>query len=80
MEKIFEGCSIYCTGTFNSHNKSELKTIVENLGGTYAKGFNNTLSYLVVGNLKGSTKTEKALEKGIKVLQEDEFLVMIGEK
>lgn len=79
MSKIFDDCTLYCTGTFRSHDKSELKAIVEDLGGIYAKGFNNSLSYLVVGSLKGSTKTSKALEKGIKILTEDEFLKMIGE-
>lgn len=78
MTKIFNGLKIYCSGTFESHNKKELKVIVENLGGEYAKGFAKSLDYLVIGKLKGSSKEAKALDSGIKVLQEDEFLTMIG--
>jgi len=79
MTKIFEGLKIYCSGTFESHDKKELKTIVEDLGGEYAKGLSKSLSFLVIGKLKGSSKEAKALDAGIKVLQEDEFLAMIGE-
>lgn len=39
MTKLFEGCKIYCTGTFQSHDKKELTAIIEGLGGEYAKGF-----------------------------------------
>jgi len=80
MDSVLNGLKLYCTGTFESHKKEELKSIVESLGGEFANGFNKSLDYLVVGKLKGSSKTQKALDAGIKVLQEDEFLVMIGEK
>jgi len=80
MSGIFTGLKLYCTGTFESHKKEELKSIVESLGGEFANGFNKSLDFLVVGKLKGSSKTQKALDAGIKVLQEDDFLEMIGEK
>jgi len=80
VDSVLNGLKLYCTGTFESHKKEELKSIVESLGGEFANGFNKSLDFLVVGKLKGSSKTQKALDAGIKVLQEDEFLAMIGGK
>ena len=79
-EGIFSRKKIYCTGTFASHKKEELKAIVESLGGEFANGYVKSLSYLVVGNLKGSTKTLKAEKDGVEILSEDRFLEMIREE
>jgi DNA ligase (NAD+) len=76
-EGIFTGKKIYCTGSFASHKKNELKDIVTSLGGEFANGYAKSLDYLVVGSLKGSTKTQKAEKDGVPVLTEEEFLEMI---
>jgi len=75
----FIGCKIYCTGSFRSYKKDELKAIVEGLGAEFTSGYAKSLDYLVIGSIKGSSKTDKALKDGVKILQEDEFLKMIGE-
>lgn len=76
---VFQDMKIYCTGTFASHKKEELKNIVETQGGEFASGYAKTLDYLVVGSLKGSSKEDKARKDGVKILTEGEFLEMIGE-
>ena len=76
---IFAGQKIYCTGSFASHKKEELKAIVESLGGEFTNGYAKSLSMLVVGSLKGSSKEDKARADGVKVIGEDEFLTIIGE-
>jgi DNA ligase (NAD+) len=73
----FSNMKIYCTGSFASHKKEELKTIVEKLGGEFASGYAKSLSMLVVGSLKGSSKVAKAEKDGVKVLSEEKFLEMI---
>jgi len=78
VDSVLNGLKLYCSGTFESYKKEELKNIVEGLGGEFASGFTKSLDYLVIGKLKGSSKEAKALSAGIKVLQEDEFLAMIG--
>jgi DNA ligase (NAD+) len=78
MDNFLNGKKTYCTGTFESYKKEELKNIVQSLGGEFANGFNKSLDFLVVGKLKSSSKVQKALDAGIKVLQEDEFLELIG--
>lgn len=77
VDSVFAGKKLYCTGTFESYKKEELKNIVQELGGEFASGYAKSLDYLVVGKLKGSSKEAKALKDGVKVLTEDEFLEMI---
>jgi DNA ligase (NAD+) len=72
------GCKIYCTGTFASHKKEELKAIVESFGAEFTSGYAKSLDYLVVGSVKGSSKEDKAKKDGVKILTEDEFLEMVG--
>ena len=74
---VFTGKSLYCTGTFNCGKKDYLKELVETNGGEFTGGINKDLTYLVVGSIKGSGKEKQARDKGITVLQEDEFLQII---
>ena len=76
-EGIFTGKSIYCTGSFAVAHKDELKKMVEDNGGTYAKGYAKSLGYLVIGSLKGSTKEAKAIKDNVEILSEEKFLEMI---
>jgi DNA ligase (NAD+) len=75
----FSGKKVYCTGSFASHKKEELQNILESLGAEFASGYAKSLDYLIVGSLKGSGKVDKALKDGVPVMQEDEFLKIIGE-
>ena len=76
---FFNGKKVYCTGTFASYKKEELQNILESLGAEFASGYAKSLDYLIVGSLKGSGKVDKALKDGVPVMQEDEFLKIIGE-
>jgi len=75
---VFNGMSLYCTGTFACGKKDELKKMVEDNGGTFASGYAKSLSYLVIGSLKGSSKEDKAKKDEVKILSEEQFLNMIG--
>ena len=76
--QIFAGQKIYCTGSFASYKKDKLKEIVESYGGEFAGGYAKSLSMLVVGSLKSSSKVAKAEKDGVKVVTEEEFLKMVG--
>ena len=73
----FKDKLIYCTGTFANYKKNELKQLVEENGGTFANGFSTKLDFLVVGSKKGSSKEQKAKDKGISVIQEEDFIKMV---
>ena len=77
-DNFFKGKTTYCTGTFESYKKEQLKSILEGLGATFANGFTKSLDFLIVGKVKSSSKVEKAIKANIPVLSEDEFLAIIG--
>ena len=79
-KSVFAGCKVYCTGSFVSHKKEELKSILEGLGAEFGSGYAKSLSYLIVGSLKGSSKEDKAKKDGVPILTEEQFLEMIGRK
>jgi DNA ligase (NAD+) len=76
---VFQNMKIYCTGSFANYKKNELKEIVQKLGGEFASGYAKSLNLLVIGSLKGSSKTAKAEKDNIKVMQEDEFIQIVKE-
>jgi len=74
----FTGKKVYATGSFANYKKDQLKELLEGLGAEFASGYAKSLDYLIVGSLKGSGKVDKAVTDGVPVLQEDQFLKMIG--
>lgn len=78
QEGILKDKTLYLTGTFNYGKKKELQQLVESNGGIFSDKFNKSCDYLVIGSLKGSTKGDKAIKMGIEILEEDEFLKMLG--
>lgn len=78
QEGMLKDKTLYLTGTFNYGKKKELQQLVETNGGVFSDKFNKSCDYLVIVSLKGSTKGDKAIKMGIEVLQEDEFLKMLG--
>lgn len=63
------------TGTF-SIKRNEIKKIVEENSGIIVNGISSQVDYLIVGENAGS-KLEKAKEKGISIINEEEFFDMI---
>lgn len=63
------------TGTF-SIKRNEIKKIVEENSGIIVNGISSQVDYLIVGENAGS-KLEKAKEKGIRIINEEEFFDMI---
>jgi len=78
-DNFFSGKKIYATGSFSNYKKDEIKQLLESLGATFASGYSKSLDYLIEGNLKSSSKVEKAIKDGIQVIGEDEFMEMIKE-
>ncbi len=75
-EKPLEGQRIVFTGGLRSMERSEAEEIVAKLGGIPTSSVSKNTTLVVVGENPGS-KYQKALELGIKTINEDEFLEMI---
>ena len=71
------GKSFVFTGTMGSMGRNEAKTMVENLGGIIHSSVTKKTTYVVAGSDPGS-KLDKARSSGIKIINEEEFLKLIG--
>jgi len=74
----FEGRSIVVTGTLQHRegyklNRTEVKELIEDLGGKLASSISRRTSFLVVGEKPGNKKLASAKELGVEIITEDEF-------
>jgi DNA ligase (NAD+) len=71
------GKTFVLTGTLKTMDRDEAKLKIRELGGEVSSSVSKETDFVVAGESAGS-KYDKAVELGIKVLSEDEFLKMIG--
>ena len=71
-----DGKSFVLTGTLAGYSRTELKEILQSLGGRVTGSVSAKTDFVVVGENPGS-KFEKAQELGITILSEDEIKEMI---
>lgn len=76
-EGPLSGKTFVLTGTLASMGRSEAEETIESLGGKASDSVTRKTDYLVVGDKPGS-KYDKALKLGIRILNEEEFLALIG--
>ncbi len=76
-EKL-SGLSIIISGTFEKYSRDELKQMIEQNGGKNIGSISKKTSYLLAGDNMGPSKLEKAVQLGIPIISEDEFLKMIS--
>ena len=72
--------TIVISGTFSYHSRDEYKTMIERLGGKNSGSVSAKTTFILAGENMGPEKLKKAESLGVKVMNEDEFLVLIGEK
>lgn len=78
-EGVLSGKSLLFTGSMNAMSRSEAEKLVVEQGATAANAVSKKLDYLVVGKDPGS-KLDKAKRLGVRVLNEEEFLKLVGYK
>ena len=72
-----KGSTFVLTGTMESLSREEAKQKIRQLGGEVSESVSKQTSYVVAGSEAGS-KLDKAEKLGVKVLNEKEFLKLIG--
>lgn len=75
---ILEGKSIVVSGVFHTVSRNELKALIEANGGKNVGSISSKTSFVVAGENMGPSKLEKANSLGIEILNEEQFLKMIG--
>jgi DNA ligase (NAD+) len=72
------GLSVIASGTFSSFSRDGIIEAIENNGGRYVSSISSKTDLVVAGEKMGPNKLQKAQELGIKIINEQEFLRMIG--
>ncbi len=76
---LLEGKSFVISGTFSRHSRDEYKELIERNGGKNVGSISKKTDYVLAGENMGPSKREKAQTLGIPVIDENQFLSMIGE-
>lgn len=76
--KLLEGKRLLATGKLNHFSRDGINTKIEDMGGEVASSVGSTVDYLIVGENAGS-KLQKAQTLGVKIINEDEFRIMVGD-
>ncbi|WP_294599739.1 NAD-dependent DNA ligase LigA [uncultured Rikenella sp.] len=80
LSEALAGKKIVISGTFDLHSRPELKELIELHGGTNQSSVSKTTDYLLAGTGIGPKKLETATKLGVRILSEEEFMEMIGER
>ncbi len=75
----FLGKTFVLTGTLAGMTRQQAEALVEKLGGKTSGSVSKKTSYVLLGENPGS-KYDKALQLGIPILSEEDFLKMTGEQ
>jgi DNA ligase (NAD+) len=76
---FFSGKTVVFTGTLSSMTRDQAEDLVTKMGGKVSKNVSRSTDIVVVGENPGS-KYQRAITLGIRVMQEPEFLELIGWK
>lgn len=74
-EQIFKDKTVVLTGKLEKFTREEATLLIESLGGRASSSVTKKTTFVVVGSDAGSKK-QKAIDLGIPILTEDEFLDM----
>jgi DNA ligase (NAD+) len=74
------GKTFVVSGVFANFERDELKQKIEANGGRVLSGISGKLDYLLAGENMGPSKREKAVQLGVRILSEQEFLQMLEEE
>ncbi len=76
-ESPFEGKTVVVTGSLKNYTRTSIKEKFESLGAKVAGSVSKKTDYVLVGEDAGS-KYQKALDLGVKIINEEEFEAMLG--
>lgn len=74
------GKSFVISGVFARHSREEYKALIERHGGKNVGSISKKTDYVLAGDNMGPAKLEKAQKLGIPIIDENQFLGMIGEE
>ncbi len=77
---VLAGKTIVISGVFEKHSREEYIAIIEKNGGKNSSSVSGKTAFILAGENMGQSKKEKALELGVPLKSETEFLKIIEEE
>ena len=77
---VLAGKTIVISGVFEKHSREEYIAIIEKNGGKNSSSVSGKTTFILAGENMGQSKKEKALELGVPLKSETEFLKIIEEE
>ena len=78
--ELLKGMTIVISGVFQKHSRDEYKAMIEQNGGKNTGSISAKTSFILAGENMGPSKLQKAEKLGVNIINEDQFLEMIGLK
>lgn len=75
-----KGLSFVVSGVFSKFNRDDVKKLIEQNGGKNVGSISAKTSFVLAGENMGPAKLEKAEKLGVKIISEDDFLVLLNDK
>jgi len=75
-----EGKIIVISGVFQRHSREEYKDLIEKNGGKNSSSVSGNTSFILAGENMGESKKEKADNLGVPLVNESDFLKIIGKE
>ena len=77
IQGVLTGKTIVVSGVFSSFSRDEMKELIEQNGGKNGSSISSKTDFLVAGENMGPSKLKKAVDLGIQILSEDEFVKLL---
>ena len=78
ISNILEGKTIVISGLFVVKSRSEIKNLIEKNGGKSSSSISKKTSFIIAGQNMGPKKKKLAEQLGLKLISENDFLLMIS--
>jgi DNA ligase (NAD+) len=75
---VLTGKNICVTGKLNNFTRDSINAAIESAGAKAVGSVSKTTDYLVTNEASGSSKYKKAVQLGIAIINEEEFMEMLN--
>lgn len=75
---ILKDASFVVSGVFTAFSRTDLKELIENNGGKNISSISKKTTYVIAGDKMGPSKLQKAIDLGVTILSEDEFIALLN--